>query len=93
MSKTTAGSPKLSRMEGIVTRGRVAWNSCRLGHGTVIPPMLTPTKNQALTRPVMETRCSAYEIVVEVLSSVLDRHRTCGDHRRGVPERIVGSRL
>ena len=55
MKNTTAASLKLTRMLGIVTGGPTASNKCPISHGTVIPPMLTPTKNQALTRPLMET--------------------------------------
>ncbi len=52
------------KIDVIATHGPTGSNNWPISQGKTIPPLLAPTKNQLVTRPVMWSRLSARESMV-----------------------------
>ena len=61
---------KLAKITNTVTRGPVDSNHCPINQGITIPPLLPPTKNQAVVLPVVAMCRPANEIIVGKMDAI-----------------------
>ena len=84
MNSVTAHAASISiSTTNIMTDGPTCSNSCPISQGTDITPMLTPTRKQLVTRPVIAIRRDANVIVVGKSEAIARPKPIAPIHRAG----------